>query len=90
MKLEARLTFIYDTEHEAKSVNDAISPDNIEVPIGLNVETARDNCLLSTSVSCDKSIETFIATLDDLLACISVAEQVFRAIRYPEIIDQND
>lgn len=82
MKLEAKLSFVYETENEAKALCNAVSPDNVKVPAGLYVNTIRDKCCLLTSVQCKKSMETFIATLDDLLACISVAEQMFRAIQH--------
>ena len=82
MRLEAKLSLIYETETEAEAVRNAVSPDNVKVPFGLDVSTVRDKCYLLTSVHCKKSVETFIATLDDLLACISVAEQMFRAIQH--------
>ena len=81
MRLEARLSFVYETEREAEAVVKAVSPDNMKVPAGLRVETVRNNCTLLASVQCEKSLETFIATLDDLLACISVAERAFRAVK---------
>jgi hypothetical protein len=82
LRLEAKLSFFYETENEAKAVCNAVSPDNVKVPVGLDVNTVRGKCCLLTSVQCKKSVETFIATLDDLLACISVAEQMFRAIQH--------
>jgi hypothetical protein len=75
--VEAKLRFIYATKREAEAVNDAISPDNIKAPSGLQVKTTRHINSLVTYVRCEKSIGTLIATLDDLVACISVAEQAF-------------
>ena len=79
MLLEAELRFTYATKREAEAVNDAISPDNIKTPSGLQVETTRNHSNLLTHIRCEKSIETLISTLDDLVACISVAEQAFMA-----------
>ncbi len=81
MRQEASLSFVYETEREAETVVKAVSPDNIKVPAGLTVETVRNNCSLSALVHCEKSLETFIATIDDLLACISVAERAFKALK---------
>lgn len=81
MRLEAELILVYDTEGEAQAVVGAVSPDNVKVPEGLRVETVKDNCRLLARVWCEKSLETFIATLDDLLACVSVAEKTFEAIK---------
>lgn len=83
MKLKAELSFVYETEREAEAVVKAVSPDNVGVPLGLVVETVRENCYLLAVVHCEKSLETFIATLDDLLACISVAEKTFDAVKAP-------
>ncbi len=81
MRVEAKLCFVYETEREAEAVVKAVSPDNIKVPAGLTVETVKNNCNLLASVQCEKSLETLVATLDDLLACISVAEKAFEAVK---------
>jgi hypothetical protein len=81
LQLKAKFSFLYETEREAKTVIDAISPDNIKAPFGLTVKAVRTNSVLSTLVRCEKSLETFIATLDDLLACISIAEKSFETVK---------
>lgn len=81
MKLKAELSLAYDDPKEAEAIAQAISPDNLEVPTGLRVKTARRGRSVFTSVSCEKSLETFIATLDDLLACASVAEKALGSVK---------
>lgn len=81
MGLRAEFSLVYGTEVEAEAVVKAVSPDNVKVPSGLSVETRRSNSRLLASVSCEKTLETFIATLDDLLACISVAEKAFETVK---------
>ena len=83
MRLEAELSLVYDGEQEAEAVVQAVVPDNLRVPIGLKVETERNDSSLSAVVCCEKSLETFIATLDDLLACISVAEKALASVKPP-------
>ena len=75
MKAEIRLC--YGDEREAESVAKAISPDNVEVPSGLSVVTIREKNEVFTKVECKTRLQTFIATLDDLLSCVSVAEKSF-------------
>jgi hypothetical protein len=84
LRLEARLSFTYDTEREADSVVNAVSPDNIKVPSGLKVETVKEGRHLSAVVVCERPLQTFIATLDDLLACVSVAERAFQPAKAAE------
>lgn len=75
MKAEIRLC--YDDEREAEAVAKAVSPDNVEVPPGLAIKTARERSDVLTNVECHKSLHTFIATIDDLLSCVSIAEKSF-------------
>jgi hypothetical protein len=75
--VEAEIRLCYGDEREAEAVAKAVSPDNVEVPPGLTVETEREKSEVLTRVECKLRLETFIATLDDLLACVSVAEKSF-------------
>jgi len=75
--LEAKITLSYKNMRDAEAVAEAISPDNVKVPRGLVVETRREGSKVLTLVKCEKGLSTFIATIDDLLSCVSVAERVF-------------
>ncbi len=85
MRLEAKLSFTYETERDAESVVKAVSPDNVKVPSGVTVTTTRDGSDLLGVVRCEKPLPTFLATLDDLLACISVAERTFESAKDAEL-----
>jgi len=75
--LEAEIRLSYENEREAEAVAKAVSPDNVEVPLGLYVKTVRNGSEVHTKVECQTRLQTLIATLDDLLACVSVAEKTF-------------
>ncbi len=75
--MEAEIRLCYGNEREAEAVAKAVSPDNVEVPPGLTVETVREGSEVLTRVECQTRLQTFIATLDDLLSCVSVAEKTF-------------
>jgi len=75
--LEAKIKLSYKNEKEAEAVAKAVSPDNVEVPPGLFVKTVRRGPKVFTTIECETKLETFIATLDDLLSCVSVAEKAF-------------
>ena len=79
MKAEIRLS--YGNEREAEAVAKAVSPDNVEVPPGLYVETVRKGSDVLTKVECQTRLQTLIATIDDLLACVSVAEKTFKVAK---------
>ena len=75
--MEAEIRLCYGNEREAEAVAKAVSPDNVEVPPGLTVKTVRERTEVFTRVECQTRLQTLIATLDDLLSCVSVAEKSF-------------
>ncbi len=79
--MEAEIKLSYKDESEAEAVATAVSPDNMEVPSGLFVKTERSGSEVFTIVECQTKLQTFIATLDDLLSCVSVAEKSFSVIK---------
>ncbi|MCW4001715.1 MAG: KEOPS complex subunit Pcc1 [Candidatus Bathyarchaeota archaeon] len=75
--MKAEINLSYKNEREAEAVAKAVSPDNVKVPSGLSVKTVRRKSRVFTTVKCQTRLPTFIATLDDLLSCISVAEKAY-------------
>ena len=75
--MEAEIRLSYKNKREADAVANAVAPDNIEVPSGLYIETVRDGFDVLTKIECQTRFQTLIATIDDLLACVSVAEKTF-------------
>ena len=75
--MEAKIKLSYKNEREAEAVAKAVSPDNVDVPPGLFVKTVRRGSAVFTTVGCQTRLQTFIATLDDLLSCVSVGEKAF-------------
>lgn len=78
--MEAEIRLIYRNEREAETVTKAISPDNMEVPKGLQIETLQQNSEVNTKIKCQTRLATLIATIDDLLACVSIAEKTFKIV----------
>jgi hypothetical protein len=79
--LKAEITLTYKAVREAEAVASAVAPDNVEVPHGLFVKTTRQKNKVFTQVECKTRLQTFIATIDDLLACVSIAEKAFTAVK---------
>ncbi|UCD96312.1 MAG: hypothetical protein JSV35_07425 [Candidatus Bathyarchaeota archaeon] len=79
--LKVKFRFLYTTPKEAKSVAQAIEPDNRQSIQGLTITTATNDSILFGAISCEMSVATLASTLDDLLACVSTAESTFEAIR---------
>jgi tRNA threonylcarbamoyladenosine modification (KEOPS) complex Pcc1 subunit len=80
-ELEATITLEYDDEEVAEAVARAVSPDNFKTPNDLAVVTSRNSKLVTTEIRTEGKMATFIATIDDLLFYVSVAEKALKAVR---------
>lgn len=79
--MKAEICLVYKNEREAEAVTKAISPDNVEAPQGLFIKTVREGFKVITKMESNIKLQTLIATLDDLLACISVAEKTYKVLK---------
>ena len=79
--MEATITLEYDDEKTAEAVADAVSPDNYKTPAGLTVKTVQRENVVVTEVAAEGKIATFIATIDDLLSSVTLAEKTVRAVQ---------
>lgn len=79
--MEATITLEYDDVKVAEAVAEAVSPDNHKTPADLAIVTSRKRNLVTTEIHAERKMATFIATIDDLLFCISIAERTLKAIR---------
>ena len=80
-RLEATVTLEYDDEETAEAVAAAVSPDNYKTPVGMVVATTRKGNVVMTEIRAEGKIATFVATIDDLLFCVSTAEKALRAVQ---------
>jgi len=73
--LEATITLEYGDAKTADAIANAVSPDNFKTPLGLAIKTERKGNSVFTEVKNEGKLATFIATIDDLLFCVSTAEK---------------
>ncbi len=81
MRFEAEIRLRYGSVREAEAVAKAVSPDNVTVPRGLLVSTSRHGSSVLTRVVCGTRLLTFLATVDDFLSAVSVAERSVSAVK---------
>jgi len=82
LKVEARISISYQDERKAKAVLEAVSPDNINAPKGLSIETFTANNQVITVIKYSgENFLTLQSTIDDLLSCISVVEKSISALK---------
>jgi hypothetical protein len=78
--LEATITLEYGDAKTADAIANAVSPDNFKTPAGLFIKTIRKGNHVITEVKTEAKLATFIATIDDLLFCVSTAEKTLRTV----------
>ncbi len=64
---------------EARAAAGSVSPDNLRTPAGLFVKTWSERESVNIKIVSIRRIETVLATLDDLFACLQVAEGAIKA-----------
>jgi len=79
--VDAEISLSYESVREAEAVAEAVAPDNVKVPQGLFIKTTRRGKQVLTSIRCENKLQTFIATIDDLLSSVSVAEKAFSTVK---------
>ena len=79
--MEATITLEYVDAKTADAVANAVSPDNFKTPAGLLIKTVRKGSHVLTEVKAEGKLATFIATIDDLLFCVSTAEKTLRIVK---------
>jgi len=79
--LQAEIALTYKSTKEAEAVEQAVSPDNVKVPLGLSIKTTKQGKKVLTQILCETKLETFMGTIDDLLSAVSVAERAVSALK---------
>jgi hypothetical protein len=79
--LEATITLEYGDAKTADAVANAVSPDNFKTPAALVIKTVRKGNHVLTEVKTEGKLGTFIATIDDLLFCVSTAEKTLHLVK---------
>jgi len=79
--VEAHLRFKYDDKRTAEAVAKAVTPDNLMTPHDIAITTMQVESEVTIWITCKKGLETLLATLDDLLGCVSAVEQSLNVVQ---------
>jgi len=80
--ITSSLQLTFKDVRTAKAVNDALTPDNINLPKGMKINQVRRGSNLTIKVSADKldSINSVISTLDELVSHAHTAVQTLEKV----------
>ena len=77
--MEAEITLEYDDVKYAEAIAKAVAPDNFK-SISLFISTSNKGKKVVTYIKCKRKIPTLIATIDDLLSCVSTTEKSLQTL----------
>jgi tRNA threonylcarbamoyladenosine modification (KEOPS) complex Pcc1 subunit len=77
---KAEFSIVYKSRKTANSIYKSILPDNVKTPSGLKIETKIRERETDVKIWCLKGIETLLATIDDMLSCIQVSEDILKIV----------
>jgi len=66
---------------EAMAMAKSLHPDDATCPPGLRVRTIPRGKRIVSTIDCRGKLETFVATVDDLLSALQVAEKSLGALK---------
>ena len=78
--MNANFALKFKSSKLATMIMRSISPDNYTLPLGLSLRTWSEGKIVYVKIFCTKGATTLLATLDDLFACMQVAEETIDAV----------
>jgi Transcription factor Pcc1. len=72
----AELRVVFCDDRESEGALRSLLPDNEPLPPGLSVEMVVEGRVLVAEIRCERGVDSLLATLDDLLASLNLAERV--------------
>lgn len=80
-KSRVTLTINYRDKEIASAIAEAVSPDNLDAPEDIRIESlARRKQVLAT-VEGEASLERVVSTVEDLLSCVQAAERAIGVVK---------
>ncbi len=71
----AELRVFFCDDRESEGALRSLVPDNEPLPPGLSIGMAREGNVLVAEVSCERGVDSLLATLDELLSSLNLAEK---------------
>ncbi|NIU83576.1 MAG: hypothetical protein GWN64_08925 [Candidatus Thorarchaeota archaeon] len=77
--VESRIEINFSSSETAKAVLQALSPDNKDVPNGIDIRTMGEHQKLTVLVKTN-NVGSMVATLEDVFQCIQAAETTLKEV----------
>ncbi len=78
MRAEIRLNL--KSKEDAETVRSSVEPDNVPLPDGLMVKSQRKGKQLILWIRCHRNIESFMATIEDLMGAVDLSVRMIQTL----------
>jgi tRNA threonylcarbamoyladenosine modification (KEOPS) complex Pcc1 subunit len=76
VQIKASINIEYQNQKQAEIITKSLTPDNKPLPENISIDMSFKGREVKIVVECICKIETFISTLDDILASICLTESL--------------
>ena len=76
----ATIEIAFDSADDAEQVRKAIGPDNTPIPEGIQIGTTVHGTTLCVTISCERSIDSFRFTIEDIMSAIDLSIRTQQSI----------
>ena len=78
--MKADIEIEFESSKDAEQVQKSIDPDNTPVPIGIEIDTIVEGKTLKIVINCNRGIDSFRATVEDIMSAIDLAIRTIESI----------
>jgi hypothetical protein len=76
LQMRAKINIEYQNQKQAEVATKSLIPDNKPLPRNLSIDMFTTGSEANIDVECFCRVETFLSTIDDILACLCLTESL--------------
>ena len=76
----SRIELKFDSEKDARTVSQSVTPDNFPLPNGLEIKSSIIKNTIVFEIKCNRGLESLAATIEDLLGSIDLSIRTSKSI----------
>jgi hypothetical protein len=78
--IRAEIVIDFGNQKDAKQILEAVAPDNLELPQGLEIQSRRENSVLTFVIDCSRGIDSLRATVEDLMSAVDLSMRTLDSV----------
>ena len=78
--IKVHIAIDFGDSKDATQVMEAVVPDNLQLPNGLEIESKLKGSLLEFVIVCERGIDSLRATVEDLMSAVDVSMRTLDSV----------